>query len=201
MESLNDIVNNIMPYFQNFGVGKRGQGIAKSEYAQEPKVLNPVLWSSMSPSSQQQAPKPRLDVKFATSDKPTFPQEYIPYVEEAASKYKIDPLILASLAAQETGGYGYDPSVVGSSGERGVTQIIPSIWAKTADYANDESGWDMYGNALANDPRMGFLEAARILSMLEEQYPEFGLAVYNGGPNFGDQALNYQNEVLRRIGR
>lgn len=191
-----DILNNLLGYFQNTPVQRQGNGLVASEYANPIAVKSPSNYIPQQPSTPS-SKRPFTD--FAVKDRPQFPSEYRDYLSQAEEKYKVNPLILASLAAQETGGYNYQP-VVGSSGERGITQIIPNIWGQSAGYENTPQGYEDYGLKLESDPGYALMEAARILSLLRQSYPGFELAAYNAGPNY-NPGLSYQESILDRIAR
>lgn len=138
--------------------------------------------------------KPQEQMQMDFPDRPSFPNQYVDYLKEAQNQYQVDPQLLASLVAQETGGFNYQP-VRGTSGERGITQIIPDIWAHTANMDPNS-----YGQKLETDPKYAILEAARILQGYEKQFPGKGLAAYNAGPNY-EAGMPYMKQVMSRIGR
>jgi len=142
---------------------------------------------------QQQQPQIK---QYKFYDKAELPPQYA----EVVSKLPNDDII-ASVLAQETGGYGYkvpDPqtgkfvdwdvakakNIRGESGEVGIAQIIPK-W-------DEES----YAQALYN-PTFAIQEAGRIINK--------SLAVYDGDVKKALGAWNknpsYPDEVLSRIKR
>lgn len=182
-KKMNDLWKNLMSYFQNTDVAPHAKGV----------VSHGLIPEQSSPSVSNYLPK-ETNIRFSRNDKPQFPEEYVPYLTEAQDQYRIDPATLASLVAQETGGYGYQP-IRGTSGERGITQIIPGYWAGQAGMPEDD-----YGMRLENDPRFAILEAARILAQYREQFPGYELAAYNAGPNY-EPGMGYMEAIQSRLGR
>lgn len=134
------------------------------------------------------------------TDKQPFPQELIPYIQNAATKYRVDPLLMISALANETGGTGYRPAQrVGPSGERSFAQIIPKFHYKNAGYETPEA----YGAYLDTASREAVInEMARILSEYEAmtQNPFEMIAAYNAGPSV-TPGYSYATEVFNRLGR
>jgi hypothetical protein len=137
-----------------------------------------------------------LGSTWATQGKPDYPDSLVPYANEAGSQYGIDPRILASQDAQETGGYGYEAKV-GSSGEQGIPQIIPRFHYQSAGIGDSNT----YASKLANDPKYAIGEQARILSgYLKGQGNIYdALRQYNAGSNL-DNSGEYADEILKRAG-
>jgi len=143
--------------------------------------------------------------RFVTEDRPNLPQNLVTPTISAAQQYaNIDPNILASLIAQETGGTGFETSeAVGPSGEVGITQITPEYFFREAGFPNEA----VYAAALQSDPNFAIQEAARILSGLMEKYGGdifSALASYNAGSTGfteGGLGKDYAEEVLRRVGQ
>lgn len=136
-------------------------------------------------------------VMYDYFDKPPVPLDLRSLIEEAANIYGIDPSVLASLVSQETGGFGYKP-VRGTSGERGITQIIPKYHYQPSGLPVEE-----YGSRLEEDPAFALNESARILSRLYNAYDQNyrqALAGYNAGGNF-EAGYPYADMVLGRLGR
>jgi hypothetical protein len=94
----------------------------------------------------------------------------VPYADlfsRAASRYGVDPSVLAAMAKQES---GFNASAVSPAGAQGLMQFMPAT-AKGLGV-----------NAL--DPNSAIDGAARYLSSLTKQFgsTELGLAAYNAGP-------------------
>jgi soluble lytic murein transglycosylase-like protein len=145
------------------------------------------------------APERQLQLNY--SDKEPFPAGYKDYLTESADQYGIDPNILASLIASESGGAGYKPDLTGTSGEIGIAQIIPSLYYESAGFQSPEE----YSTAL-QDPAFAIEQAATILKDLLTQYDGNyfdALASYNGGPT-GYQTTgagyDYARDTLGRVG-
>jgi soluble lytic murein transglycosylase-like protein len=119
------------------------------------------------------------------------PEEFRPLVLAAAKRYGVDPRLLAAIATVET---RWDPTAVGSHGELGLTQVLPSTGAWLARQA----GLAEYNLA---DPETSLKLSALYLSMLMNEYgtPEKALACYNGGPSAVDdwETNLYARRVLK----
>lgn len=137
-----------------------------------------------------------LGTTFATEGKPNLPDRLVPYVNESAEREGIDPIILAAQLAQETGGFGYTPRV-GTSGEQGISQIIPKFHYKSAGVGDSNS----YAQRLAGDDSYSVSEQARILGQyLKGQGNIYdALRQYNAGGNL-TAGTNYATEILKRAG-
>lgn len=138
-----------------------------------------------------------LGTTWAGGDnKPAYPDNLVPYVNEAGQQYDIDPLILAAQQAQESGGYGYE-SRVGSSGEQGIAQITPKWHYKNAGIGDSNT----YASKLANDPKYSIQEQARILAgYLKKQGNMYdALREYNAGGVL-ENSGTYADEILKRAG-
>lgn len=168
----------------------------QQEYAAAPLASQPVLGA-------ESAPEQTTSFDFPYGDKPTIPDQYIAPI----SRQENAPLV-ASVLAQETGGYGYgvpDPStgeilndweeikrrnLRGASGEVGIAQIIPKWHWKDAGFPDEES----YAQALY-DPEFAIDEAGRILNRFIDIYGDARTAL-----NHWNKRLSYADEVLNRIG-
>lgn len=117
------------------------------------------------------------------------PEEFRPLVVKAANLYGIDPRLLAAVVTVET---EWNPHAVGSHGELGLTQVLPSTGAWLADLA----GMKEYDLA---DPETSLKLGALYISMLLKEYgtPEKALAAYNGGP--GAVEHSETNLYARRV--
>jgi soluble lytic murein transglycosylase-like protein len=78
-------------------------------------------------------------------------------IEDAASPAGIEPAWLAVTVWRES---GCDYSARGSSGEIGLTQIHPTVWAKTLGTSPD--GWEMW------NPESNLRYSAAILRRLRD---------------------------------
>lgn len=129
--------------------------------------------------------------------------KYAPEIAAAASKYGLDPTLLAAVAAQETGGPDTNAgsNIVGDYGHgHGVFQI-------------DDRWHDFASTADAMNPAKNADYAAHMLSGLIQQYGgdvHKALSAYNAGsPNatgttttWGDgKTLGYADSVLRHQAR
>lgn len=142
--------------------------------------------------------KPNLT--FDYSDKPSFPENLMPYVAESSMNYELDPNVLMSLIASESGGAGYYPDLIGGVGEVGLGQITPELFYSRAGFQNPEE----YRQALM-DPAFNIDQAASILSDLLREYEGNyydALASYNagsGGYQESGYGRQYAEDTLRRI--
>ena len=147
-----------------------------------------------------QQPVPEIIREYA--DKQTFPEEYLSYLQESAQTNNVDPNILASLIASESGGVGYSPMGVGADGEIGTAQIIPKWHWKNAGATSEEE----YAQSL-QDPAYSIDQAAAILSDLLSQYDQnyySALGAYNVGPsnyNKGSYEPQYPIDTLKRVNK
>ena len=104
-------------------------------------------------------------------------EKYIDFVLVASRQTGVPASVILAIMAQETGWVGYNPSAVGSSGEIGLMQIMPSTAA-------------MYGVTSAQllDPATNISTGARYLADLLAQYkgqPDqlvMAISAYNQGP-------------------
>lgn len=190
---------------------RKGLAGGKETKAKEPKQeMGSMTITTPTPEGGKVTIK--VDVPtWPEGDKPPFPQQLWPGVQQAATARRIDPNVLASLIAQEVGGYGYEPRM-GAMGERGITQINPALhWMETGAGATDMSS---YAGRLETDPEYAIQEAARILQDLLLQlgfslpqqggtFPDYvdALAAYNAGLGNIPGGQGYAGEVLGRIGR
>jgi len=145
--------------------------------------------------------KPERKIIWEYQDKEPFPTQYRDYLTESANQYDIDPNILASLIASESGGAGYQPDLSGTSGEVGIAQIIPKFYYEGAGFSSPEE----YAEAL-KDPAFAIEQAASILKDLLTEYDNNyfdALASYNAGSRGYSElgrGLQYATDTLGRIG-
>lgn len=145
--------------------------------------------------------EPERKITWDYQDKESFPIGYRDYLTESADQYGIDPNILASLIASESGGAGYQPDLSGTSGEVGIAQIIPDLYYQGAGFQSPEE----YALAL-QDPAFAIEQAASILKDLLTEYDNNyfdALASYNAGSRGYSElgrGLQYATDTLGRIG-
>jgi hypothetical protein len=98
--------------------------------------------------------------------------DYDPIFEAAGKEWNIDPLLLKSVARQESGG---NTKAVSKANAQGLMQIIP----ETQKYL---------GITDPNDPTQSIFGAAKYLSegLDKEGTPEGALLFYHGGPGWRD---------------
>jgi soluble lytic murein transglycosylase-like protein len=145
--------------------------------------------------------EPERKIMWDYQDKESFPAGYRDYLIESADQYGIDPNILASLIASESGGAGYTPDLTGTSGEVGIAQVIPENFYQMAGFSSPEE----YAEAL-KDPAFAIEQAAVILRDLLTEYDNNyfdALASYNAGSRGYSElgrGLQYATDTLNRIG-
>jgi len=205
------LIQNAMDKVKNFGQSFRPKeemiGIDTKGYNVQPEQ-SPYEQPVMGMQEQYQEPpqeQPQQEVgkyEFPAGDKPAVPPIYHAQLDGIENAN-----IVASVLAQETGGYGYqvpDPetgefvgwdtakakNIRGASGEVGISQIIPKWHFKEAGFVDEET----YAQALY-DPTFAIDEAGRILNNAFRIYGDWekALGTWNKGPN-------YPKEVLGRIG-
>lgn len=182
-------------------------GVVAGKYV--PQKRKPMPMPTQAPT-QAPTPTPSPVYEYGEGGKPEVPLDLRSYIESEAQARRIDPSILASILAQETGGYGYQP-VRGGSGEVGISQIIPEFyWNQTGAGATDLAS---YAARLESDPEFAIHEMARILQDLllamggnlpaqGQVFPEYtnALAAYNAGLGNIQGGMPYAQDVLGRIG-
>ena len=97
------------------------------------------------------------------------PQTIVPFIEEAAAKYRVDPNLIAAVAFRESRFKAIDASWRGA---QGVMQLMP----KTAR---------ALGVTDVNDPRQNILAGTKYLKMMLDRFHgdlDRSLAAYNAGP-------------------
>ncbi|MAA92561.1 MAG: hypothetical protein CMQ57_03440 [Gammaproteobacteria bacterium] len=126
----------------------------------------------------------------------TVPGGYGQTIQNAASKYNIDPAIIAGLIETES---GWNPNAVSSSGARGLTQFMPGT---ASDFDVD-----------VTDPVSAIDGAAKYLRYIMDTKGvdiNTALYMYNAGPNHnrpypipsaGDENKNYLPKVLKAAGK
>jgi len=96
------------------------------------------------------------------------PPLYAPYVQAAAGKYGVDPLLIHAIITQES---GYQPQVVSAAGAQGMMQLMPATSAAL-------------GVSDPFDPAQNIDGGTRYLRGLYDRLGDWRLAVaaYNAGP-------------------
>ena len=97
------------------------------------------------------------------------PQTIVPFIQEAAAKYHVDPNLIAAVAFRESRFKAVDTSWRGA---QGVMQLMP----KTAR---------ALGVTDVNDPRQNILAGTKYLKMMLDRFHgdlDRSLAAYNAGP-------------------
>jgi soluble lytic murein transglycosylase-like protein len=119
------------------------------------------------------------------------PEEFWPIVVAAANRHRVDPRLVAAIISVET---EWDPTVVGTSGELGLMQVLPV----TGSYLAKKAGLTHYDLA---DSVTNVNLATGYLAALIDEYGgiAIALAAYNGGPSAApDWETNmYARKVLK----
>lgn len=115
------------------------------------------------------------------------PDRYQMMIVETAHRHRLDPRLIASVITVET---RWDPDAVGSYGEKGLMQILPS----TGVWLARQMGLSQYD---LSDPQTSIEMGAYYLSALVSEYgnPQKALAVYNGGPR---AAKSWEQNIYMR---
>lgn len=182
------------PYTEG-GIFNRNVGSPSSDYVNQ---MGGNLTSNYSAPSPTPTPTPVFD--YGQGNKPPIPQQYRQPIIEGSQAQGFDPSMVGSQIAQEAGGYGYEPRV-GSSGERGITQIIPDIWWNQP--FTGASSAEEYGARLDADPLYAIQQLISILGYLRSKVgnePQDILGAYNAGEGNYQAGYPYAQEVLGRIG-
>ena len=142
---------------------------------------------------------------FIKKDRQPFPQEYVRPTEGAADAYNLDPAILASLIAQESGGaaHNYNPQTEHAlSDAYGLGQIIPQWQYQNLGYESPEALQAFLETA---SPEEQIYSIARIIDFYMQNQgvePYDAMRMYKEGPGAyqNDRAQNYMDEIFARIG-
>lgn len=116
------------------------------------------------------------------------PKDFNRLVLEAATEFDLDPWILAVTVYRES---DCRERAKGSSGEIGLAQVNPSVWAETLvaeGFIARES--DLY------DPRTNLRSAAWILAKLRQQVEGDELSLFRRYNGAGKKADRYATEQL-----
>lgn len=115
------------------------------------------------------------------------PPQYQDWVSSAAQQLGIDPAIVAAQIQHES---GFDNSVVGQYGEKGIVQFLPSTW-------NDVARGDPTN--LQNELGAYVTYMKSLLSQ-ENGNIQMALAAYNAGPGNLQAGLTYATSILDSAG-
>lgn len=117
-------------------------------------------------------------------------------INQAATKYGLDPYLFSALVQQESSG---NPNAVSPAGAQGLTQLMPATAAQ-------------YGVTNPFDPSQSLDGGAHLLSDLLSRYngdTSLALAAYNAGPGNVNkyngippfpETQNYVTKILAAIG-
>lgn len=194
LNSLWDSILNKMSYT----VSGSGPGVSPETLASLNQISDvPVvpLGSTESPSSALQP--------WTIPDKAPIPPEIASVIVEVASRYGIDPMIIASALANEAGGnpvpYTFPAEATGADEEVSPAQIIPGYHYKKLGYSNPSE----FENILRGSSPEVYLNAMAkiILDNLEVSGgdPFQALARYNAGGDY-EQGYPYAAAAFQRIG-
>ena len=138
------------------------------------RLATAVLAVSLMTSSLMAAPTavntPKVSSQLAVRAFPLpVPHDLASVITEAASKYSVDPNLIAAVAFKES---RYNPKAVSRIGAEGIMQLKP----KTAR---------ALGVTNSFDPRQNVFGGVKYLRKLLDQFDgnvEYALAAYNAGP-------------------
>jgi hypothetical protein len=116
------------------------------------------------------------------------PQQFVPWVDEAANQLGIPSAIVAAQISQES---GFNNDSVGQFGERGIVQFTPDTW-KEYGGGNDPTNYQYQLEA--------YVKYMKHLLDLEGGNIQMALAAYNGGPGNPQAGMNYANTILNSAG-
>ena len=117
----------------------------------------------------QDIPIPASGYDYASQCPKKAPKHFNTMVNSAAIEFGVDPKALTTLVVLES---GCNEKALGSSGDTGLGQIIPSVWSKTLKKQGiKKSLWD---------PQENLRATAFILSSLIEKYGKAAIGKYNG---------------------
>jgi soluble lytic murein transglycosylase-like protein len=137
------------------------------------------------PSSTIRLAPSKLSMPYAVADAPIgqvavstefrlAPSAFDPLIEEAATAYGLDPILVRAVIATES---AFDPMAVSHAGAQGLMQLMPAL-------AQEMGVIDPF------DPRENIMAGTRYLSALLDDHDgsvPLALASYNAGP--GNVAL------------
>ncbi len=115
-----------------------------------------------------------------------------PWIEQAATKHRIDPDLLRGMVWVES---RFDPRAQSPAGARGLMQLMPATAAGLAPRVNQS------GRANAFDPQFNVLAGTLYLSDMLARYRGdvvLALAAYNAGPGNVDRWLDEDGELPPR---
>lgn len=97
------------------------------------------------------------------------PSKYVPLIEEASSKYNVDPKLIAAVIFRES---AFNAQAVSRIGAQGLMQLMPRTAASL-------------GVKDSFDPRQNIMAGTKYLRMMLDQFDgklDYSLAAYNAGP-------------------
>lgn len=119
------------------------------------------------------------------------PDQYTDLVLDSAERYAVEARLLAAVATVES---QWDPRALGTHGDSGLMQILPS----TAEWIAGKMGLQSYD---LFDPTMNMHMGAWYLQSLYGEYGDWNmaLAAYNGGPLGAPRGADhpYTQRVMR----
>lgn len=123
--------------------------------------------------------------------KPRVASLLAPIIHEKARQFDVDPLIMVSIARQES---SFRLRVRGSKGEIGVFQIMPRVWLEELGFTEDE----------LEDPANNAHACAHILSKYLRKYGDYSRAVkaYNHrvhGARYSKRVIDRYAEVVATL--
>ncbi len=124
-------------------------------------------------------------------------ERFDPIIEKAAADYKVDPYLIRSIIAQES---GFNPKAVSSKGARGLMQLMPATAARL-------------GVKNSFDPEQNIQGGVKHFKFLMDNFNnnlELSLAAYNAGENLVQrlgrvpairETVDYVQSITRRYGK
>jgi len=112
------------------------------------------------------------------------PPQYMQWVQSAASQLNLPVAVVAAQIDHES---GFDNTVVGQYGEKGIVQFLPSTWNDVAkgdptNLDNELSAYVTYMKSLLNQ---------------ENGNIQMALAAYNAGPGNTQAGMTYADTILQ----
>lgn len=105
------------------------------------------------------------------------PEEYQPFVEDAASEAQLPVSLVAALLQTES---DWNPNAVSPVGAGGLGQMMPGTWA---EYGNGQDRFDPEASIAATGRYLKDLQSMiSSVATTDQERIEFTLAAYNAGP-------------------